>query len=56
MKIKNITLRIRNINLEDMVVLIGEDLSHATNTNITGDDEQALTGDKKTSTNRGVTI
>ena len=39
-----------------MVVLIGEDLSHATNTNITGDDEQALTGDKKTSTNRGVTI
>jgi hypothetical protein len=39
-----------------MVVLIGENLSHAANTNITGDDEQALTGDKKRSTNRGVTI
>jgi CHASE2 domain-containing sensor protein len=48
-----ITTCFPDFKLEDKVVLIGEDLSHAANTNITGHDEQALTGDEERARTEG---
>jgi hypothetical protein len=43
-----------DFNLEDKVVLMREDLSHAANTGIIGDDKQALTRDEERARTEGL--
>jgi hypothetical protein len=49
-----IATRFLDFNLDDKVILMREDLSHAANTSIIGDDEQALTRDEERARTEGL--